>query len=140
MSRGFIITASIIVIVSVVSLFGLTSLNLPFISPSDVQQTILLFVLSTIIFLGLVIFGFILFRSLLKLYLERRANQLGSKFKTKLVCGALGLSLLPVCFLFLFSYSLINRTLDKWFSRPFETMSEDTRQIVDTLGSYARSK
>jgi two-component system, NtrC family, nitrogen regulation sensor histidine kinase NtrY len=140
MSRGFIITASIIVIVSLVSLFGLTSLNLPFINPSDVQQTILLFVLSTIIFLGLVIFGFILFRSLLKLYLERRANQLGSKFKTKLVCGALGLSLLPVSFLFLFSYSLINRTLDKWFSRPFEKMSQDTRQIVDTLGSYARSK
>ena len=104
----------------IVSVFGLTSLNLSFISPSDSAQTILLFVLSTIIFLGLVIFGFILFRSLLKLYLERRANQLGSKFKTKLVCGALGLSLLPVCFLFLFSYSLINRTLDKWFSRPFE--------------------
>jgi nitrogen fixation/metabolism regulation signal transduction histidine kinase len=87
-----------------------------------------------------VIFGFILFRSLLKLYLERRAKQLGSKFKTKLVCGALGLSLLPVCFLFLFSYSLINRTLDKWFSRPYETMGHDMRDIVEVLDGYARSK
>ena len=140
MRRGFIIGASVVVLLLIVSLFGLTSLNLPFISPSDSQQTILLFVLSTIIFLGLVIFGFILFRSLLKLYLERRAKQLGSKFKTKLVCGALGLSLLPVCFLFLFSYSLINRTLDKWFSRPYETIGLDSRRIVDVLRSYAQSK
>ncbi len=102
MRPGFIITASIVLLVLVVSLFGLTSLNLSFISPSGSVQTILLFVLSTIIFLSLVILGFILFRSIPKLYLERRANQLGSKFKTKMVCGALGLSLLPVCFLFLF--------------------------------------
>ena len=140
MRPGFIIAASIVLLALVLSVFGLTSLNLPFISPSDSAQTILLFVLSTIIFLSLVIFGFILFRSLLKLYLERRANQLGSKFKTKLVCGALGLSLLPVCFLFLFSYSLINRTLDKWFSRPFETVSRDAREIVEVLGRFARSR
>ena len=139
MRPGFIIGASVVVVLLIVSVFGLTSLNLSFISPSDSAQTILLFVLSTIIFLGLVIFGFILFRSLLKLYLERRANQLGSKFKTKLVCGALGLSLLPVFFLFLFSYSLINRTLDKWFSRPYETMSQDTGKIVEVLGGYARN-
>src|SRR6266404_930240 len=136
----FIAAASVVVIVLIVSLFGLTSLNLSFISPGDSIQTILLFVLSTIIFLGLVIFGFILFRSLLKLYLERRSNQLGSKFKTKLVCGALGLSLLPVCFLFLFSYSLINRTLDKWFSRPYESMSLDARGIVEVLQGYARNE
>ena len=140
MRPGFIITASIVLLVLVVSLFGLTSLNLPFISPSGSAQTILLFVLSTIIFLSLVILGFILFRSILKLYLERRASQPGSKFKTKMVCGALGLSLLPVCFLFLFSYSLINRTLDKWFSRPLEAVGLEAKAIVDGLEQFARSR
>ena len=140
MRPGFIIAASIVLLVLVISLFGLTSLNLPFISPSDSVETILLFVLSTIIFLSLVILGFILFRSILKLYIERRANQLGSKFKTKLVCGALGLSLLPVCFLFLFSYSLINRTLDKWFSRPLEAVGWEVNGIVGGLEQFARSR
>ena len=140
MRPGFIIAASIVLLVLLVSLFGLTSLNLPFISPSDSVQTILLFVLSTIIFLSLVILGFILFRSILKLYIERRSNQLGSKFKTKMVCGALGLSLLPVCFLFLFSYSLINRTLDKWFSRPLEAVGLEANAIVDGLEQFARSR
>ena len=140
MKPGFIITASVIVLLLVISVFGLTSLNLPFIRPSGSSEIILLFALSTIIFLSLLIFGFILFRSLLKLYMERRANRLGSKFKTKLVFGALCLSVVPVFFLFLFSYSLLNRTLDKWFSRPFETISRDAREVVDELRGFARSQ
>jgi len=138
MRPSFIIATSVLVLLLVVSVFGLTSLNLSFISPSDSSEVIVLFGLSAIIFLALVIFGFILFRSLLKLYLERRTNQLGSRFKTKLVFGAIGLSVLPVFFLFLFSYSLINRTLDKWFSRPVETVSRDAHAVVQGLGDFAR--
>ncbi len=137
---GFIIFASVLVFLMVLGLFGLTSLNLPFIRPSDSGQVLLLFALSTLIFLSLVIFGFILFRSLLKLHLERRAKLLGSHFKTKMVLGAIGLSVLPVFFLFLFSYSLINRTLDKWFSRPFEAVSSDAQQVVSGLDEIARNK
>lgn len=138
MRPSFIIAASVIVLALAVSVFGLTSLRLPFISPADSSEIIVLFALSAIIFLALVIFGFILFRSLFKLYLERQANQLGSKFKTKLVVGAIGLSVLPVFFLFLFSYSLINRTLDKWFSRPFETVSQDAQYVAAGLDQIAR--
>ncbi len=146
MRPSFIIATSTLVLLLVVGVFGLTSLNLerdapnfiPFIRPSDSSEVIVLFGLSAIIFLALVIFGFILFRSLLKLYLERRANQPGSRFKTKLVFGAIGLSVLPVFFLFLFSYSLINRTLDKWFSRPVETVSRDAHEVVQGLGEFAR--
>ena len=140
MRPAFIVAVSIVVLALVVSLFGLTSLNLPFIRPTGSAETILLFALSTFIFLGLVIFGFILFRSLLKLRTERRANVLGSKFKTRLVYGALGLSVLPVCFLFLFSYSLLNRTLDKWFSRPFERLSDDAHQVVAEIQALAQNK
>jgi len=140
MRPSFLIAASIVLVLLMAGIFGLTSLNLPFISPSGTTQTILLFVLSTIIFLSFLVLGFILFRSFLKLYLERRANQLGSKFKTKLVCGALGLSLLPVFFLFLFSYSLVNRTLDKWFSSPFEKVSRETGRIVEALDGFVRSQ
>ncbi|HWP85806.1 MAG TPA: HAMP domain-containing protein, partial [Terriglobia bacterium] len=138
MRPAFIAACSVLVLLLAVSVFGLTSLRLPFIRPADSSEIIVLFALSAIIFLGLVIFGFILFRSLFKLYLERRANRLGSKFKTKMVFGAIGLSVLPVFFLFLFSYSLINRTLDKWFSRPFETVSLDARYVVAALDQMAR--
>ncbi len=140
MRPGFIITASVIVLLLVGSVFALTSLQLPFIRPSGSAEVILLFVLSTLIFLSLVIFGFILFRSLFKLTMERRAHLLGSKFKTKMVFGALALSVAPVCFLFLFSYSLLNRTLDKWFSRPYETISRDAQDLVAELREFARGR
>src|SRR5580693_8095936 len=63
-------------------------------SPASSEQTILLFVLSSSVGLAFLIFAFILSRNLIKLFVERRANSFGSKFKTKLVIGALALSLL----------------------------------------------
>ena len=73
---------------------------------------------STLIFLLTVTLGFMLFRDTVKLYLERQRNREGSRIKTKLVFGALALSLLPVVFLVLFSYVILNRNVEKWFSAP----------------------
>ena len=114
----------IVLLVLVPALFFLgwsqASLNLSFIRPSNPQQTILLLALSTFIFLAFVIFGLILLRILLKLYVERRQRQLGARFKTKMVVAFLGLSLVPVCFLFAFAYGLLNRSIDKWFGVPLD--------------------
>src|SRR5437660_12751593 len=107
-----------LLLVLAVLIFWQVSLNVG-ILPSSSERTILLFVLSTLVSLTFLVFAFILTRNIFKLYLERRANLLGSKFKTKLVIGALALSLFPVCALFYFSYVLTNRTLSRWFTQPF---------------------
>jgi nitrogen fixation/metabolism regulation signal transduction histidine kinase len=65
-----------------------------------------------------VLIGFILFRTFLKIYLERQRNREGSRLRTKLVLAALGISLLPVFFFAVFSIYVLNRNLDKWFSQP----------------------
>ena len=44
--------------------------------------------------------------------------------------GALLLSLGPVIFLFLFSYGLINRSIEKWFSRPVEDVQYRTGMVA----------
>ncbi len=107
------------------------------ISPASSEQTILLFFLSTLVGLAFLIFGFILSRNLIKLFVERRANLLGSKFKTKLVIGALALSLLPVSLLFYFSYLLMNRFVIRVFNQPFASMETQARSIVAEVGSFA---
>ena len=66
----------------------------------------------------MVTLGFILFRELVKLYVARQANQEGSRIRTKLVLGALALSCFPVFFLVLFSFEVLNRSVDRWFTRP----------------------
>ncbi len=105
--------------------------------PAGSEQTILLFALSTVVGLAFLVFAFILSRNVIKLFVERRANLLGSKFKTKLVIGALALSLLPVSLLFYFSYVLMNRAMNRWFNQPFASMEQQARSIVAEVGSYA---
>ncbi len=88
--------------------------------PSNPIQTFVYWAISTLIFVLTVTLGFMLFRTFVKLYIERHANREGSHIQTKFVAGALALSLLPVIFLALFSYVILNRNVEKWFSRPAE--------------------
>src|SRR5579872_208580 len=94
------------------AVFTLGSLTLPF-EPREsggVPVGPILYALSTFILLALLVFGLILTRSILRLWAERRAHQPGSRFKTKMVLGAVAVSFLPVVFLFFVSYALLNRT------------------------------
>ena len=46
----------------------------------------------------------------------------------------MALSLLPVVFMFFVSYSLLNRTLGRWFPRPLEIASEQTQSLMNDFG------
>src|SRR5260370_15303489 len=54
-----------------------------------------------------------------------------------MVVGAMALSLLPVLFMFFVSYSLLNRTLGRWFPRPLEIASEQTQILFTDVGRDA---
>ncbi|HEV2352596.1 MAG TPA: ATP-binding protein [Terriglobia bacterium] len=135
--RKFLIFLLILVPALLFLAWSQASFNLSFIHPSSAQETILLLVLSAFIFLAFVIFALILGRILLKLYVERRQGQLGSRFRTKMVVAFLSLSLVPVFFLFIFSYGLLNRSIDKWFGIPFDTVRGDATEIVKELQLFA---
>src|ERR1051326_1203418 len=81
----------------------------PFLSPSEPSQIVLLYTLSTFIFLALVIFGFVLLRTLVKVWIERKQQKPGSKFKTSLLVSLISLTLIPATLLFLFAFSQIGR-------------------------------
>ncbi len=105
--------------------------------PDSAQQTLLLVTLSVIVFLLLVALTFVLLRNLLKLYAERRLGVLGSRFRTRMVVGSLLLSFAPVLTMFMFSYALMNRSIDKWFSAPVSQLQQDTGHVVALLSDYA---
>jgi two-component system, NtrC family, nitrogen regulation sensor histidine kinase NtrY len=88
--------------------------------PTNPQQTFIFWAVSTLIFVLMVTLGFILFREMLKLYVARQANQVGSRIRTKLVLGALALSCIPVFCLVLFSYEVMNKSLARWFANPVD--------------------
>ena len=136
----FLIALLILVFILFFLAWSQASLNLYFIRPSNSEETLLLLALSTFIFLAFVIFALILLRILLKLYFERQQQQLGSRFKTKMVVAFLGLSLVPVIFLFLFAYLLLNRTIDKWFSVHLDTIGQDSEELVRQLELQAAQR
>jgi nitrogen fixation/metabolism regulation signal transduction histidine kinase len=126
--------------VGIVLLFGLVFSQQAFnlhLSPDSAEQTLVLVALSAIVFLLLVTLTFVLLRNLLKLYAERRLGVLGSRFRTRMVLGALALSFAPALVMFLFAYGLMNRSIDKWFSGPVTQLHQDTGRMVALISEYA---
>ncbi len=134
--RNAIIVLAVMILILFGVLFSQAAFNLKFLQPDSNQQTYVFAGLSALIFLLFVALTFVLMRNLLKLYAETKGGVLGSRFRTKLVTGALLLSVTPTIFLFLFAYSLMNRSIDKWFSRPVEELRQDSQSIAYLLQDY----
>lgn len=131
--------ACVVVVMLAAAVFTLGSLKIP-LHPEQDNAFLIFFALSVLLGAALLVFTLILARSLVRLWAERRGGQMGSRFKVKMVAGAMGVSLLPVVFLFFFSYSLVNRTLALWFPRPLEVANEQSQALLDEMSSrgYAR--
>ena len=105
-STPAIIALSICVFFLFTVILAQTTFKLTFFEPDTSEETLIVALVSALILLLFVALTFVLIRTLLRLYAERRSGLLGSKFRSRMVMGALLLSLGPVIFLFLFSYGL----------------------------------
>jgi two-component system, NtrC family, nitrogen regulation sensor histidine kinase NtrY len=122
----------VVVALLIAAVITLGSFRSP-LQPDERSAYPVFFALSTMIVALLLVFGSILARSLIRLWAERRSGQLGSRFKVKMVLGAMGVSLFPVVFLFFYSYALVNRTLNLWFPRPLEIASEQSQTLLSNF-------
>lgn len=119
-----------LVLVLLALLFLLQSSNLwKNLSVETASDTLLLYALSSLNFLAFIIFGFIFIRSLLKLSRERRALELGSKIKTRLLLFFIAVSLLPIVAMAVFSYLFMNRALERWFTQIPENVIREAREV-----------
>ena len=116
--RNSLVVSSVLLLLLATLTFWQTSLDFGDFRPGGATETIVLWGTSTLVVIGVLVLGFIVFRSLLRLYVDNQRNRLGSRIKTKLVAGALALSIVPVVCLVIFNFSFLNRTLDKWFTQP----------------------
>jgi len=134
--RALLLPLAVGMLLLLALVFSQQAFNLHLI-PESAPETLVLVSLSALVFLLLVALTFVLLRNLLKLYAERRLGVLGSRFRSRMVIGALLLSFAPVLTMFLFSYALMNRSIDKWFSGPVYQVQQDADRIVQLLSDYA---
>ena len=137
--RRRLLFAGIILTLLLAAVFTLGSLDTPF-EPRNWTEVLTLYAVSSFITAALIVFGLILSRTLLRLWAERSRQQLGARFKTKMVVGAVAISLLPVLFMFFVSYSLLNRTLARWFPRPIEIAADQSRALQQEMSQAERER
>jgi PAS domain S-box-containing protein len=131
--RFLLILGGILLTLLLAAVFTLGSLDAP-VQPRSWRDILPLYAVSSFITALLLVFVLILFRTALRLSAERSQEHLGARFKTKMVLGAMGISLLPVFVMFLISYSLLNRTLARWFPRPLEIAAEQSSNLIQEMG------
>jgi len=131
--RWGLATGGILLTLLLAAVFTFGSLDVPF-HPKSWREVMVLYAVSSFVTAALLVFLLILGRTTLRLWVERRREQLGARFKTKMVVGAMALSLLPIVFMFIVSYSLINRSLLLWFPKPLEIASGETQKLLNDLG------
>ena len=93
------------------------------------SDSMLLYGLSSLNFAALIIFGFIFLRSVVKLVRERRALELGSKLKTRLLLYFALISLMPIFAMAFFSYLFMNRAIERWFAAIPDNVIRQARDV-----------
>ena len=136
--RGvLVLTLGVCLLVLFLALGTLNAFNLRFLNPASPVQTLVFVTLSVVAFLLFVGVLVLLVRNVLKLYADQRSRVLGTRLRTRMLWGAVLVSIVPLVFMFAFSYLLMNRAVDRWFSQPVTEMREDANTMALELFRYA---
>lgn len=134
--KAMLIVLAVCLLMLFLALAALNAFNMKVLDPSTTAGIFAFTALSglgVIAFIGVMV---TLVRNVLKLYAEQRSRVLGSRLRTRMLWGAVLLSLVPVSFLFCFSYLLMNRAVDRWFSQPASDLRDTATRTAIDLSQY----
>jgi len=127
----------VFVLLGALQAFNTTSIG--FLNPDTSGETVILTALIGLVFLLLLLLLALLLRTILKVYAGQGSSALGARLRSRMVLGAVLIALLPVGFMFLFSFQLMNRTIDRWFSPNTSELRDDSTRVVLELAQYVTS-
>ena len=113
--------------------------NVNFLNPATYEQTIALTALEVLLFLLLLLLLVLLFRTVLKVYVGQGSSGLGARLRSRMVLGAVIITFMPAALMFMFSYFLLNRSLERWFSPDASQLRDDSTRVVQELVEYVAS-
>jgi len=111
--------------------------NLKFLATDQTSSILLFTALSGLSFLLFLTLFVLLLRNILKLYVSEKSRVLGSRLRTRMLLGALLLSVAPAFFMLLFNYLLMNRSIDRWFSQPVAQVRTESMELALEMSHYA---
>ena len=108
-------------------------------NPITPGETFVFTAVTVVVFLLLMVMLMLLLRNIFKLYADQSSSALGARLRTRMALGASIIALTPAVFMFLFSFLLMNRSIDRWFSQPTTELREDSTRVALELVQYVAS-
>ncbi len=130
---------AIIVFVLLGTLQWFNTTGVGFLNPQTYGQTLILTALEGLLFLLLLLLLVLLFRNLLKVYVGEGSSGLSARLRSRMVLGAVMITLTPAALMYLFNYLLLNRSLERWFSPSAVQLRDDSTSVVLQLAQYVAS-
>jgi two-component system nitrogen regulation sensor histidine kinase NtrY len=102
----------------------------------------------SIFFFGLVNFNiillllllFMIFRNVVKVFVERKGRVFGSSLKAKLIAAFVAFSFVPTMLIFVTSVFYINSSFDKWFSVKMAAVLKSSLEVTNAYYFQAKRK
>src|SRR5437763_6063230 len=104
--RRRLLLAGVVLTLLLAAVFTLGSLDTPF-DPRNWRENLTLYAVSCFITAVFIVFLLIIFRTVFRLWAERSHEQLGARFKTKMVVCAVDISLISDLLIFFLCYSFL---------------------------------
>jgi len=132
----------VLIIISLILVVTITSLevNLVHRGGQPVTGSLLAFGLLNINTFLLLLFTFLIFRHLAKLFFERRRKVFGSRLRTRLVLAFITLTLLPTLFLFVMAWQLMSSRVDYSWDRQVEISLDQALAVSRTVSRQLKGK
>ncbi|MGD0939633.1 MAG: HAMP domain-containing protein, partial [Terracidiphilus sp.] len=131
--------AGLLIVVALGGLQAFDTTHVGFLNPETAGETMLSAGLIVLVFLLLLLLLVLLLRDTLKIYAGQGSSGLGARLRSRMVLGAVLIALAPVVLMFLFSFLLMNRSLDRWFSPNTTELRDDSIRVVQELAQYVTS-
>lgn len=125
--------AIIVVLLFVVSVVA-TALEVYFarVEGKPILSNVIVFTLLNLNIILLAALVLVSVRNLAKLYLEKKRNVMGARFRARLVSAFLLMSAIPSIFLFLVASGFITKGVDVWFSEQVEQSLRESLSVAQT--------
>ena len=110
--------------------------NVDFLNPATYGETMVLAAMEVLLFLLLLLLLLLLLRTVLKVYVGQGSSGVGARLRSRMVLGAVLITVTPAALMYLFSYFLLNRSLERWFSPDASQLRDESTSVVKGLVEY----
>ncbi len=83
---------------------------------------------------------FLIFRNIVKVFIERRGRIFGSSLKSKLILSFVSFSVVPTLLVFIISVFYLNSSFEKWFSQRMLSILRNASEVIDTFISNEKKR